>query len=118
MRSNRGIVIKTGFLLLCCTFFLYSYLVKQNELTKMKMELPTLAKSIKDLKEENKQLIYELEQMENPCRLMELVRSSEFSHLKHPFVKDILTIPEGVALQEHRIGEKWPYSSSLSEGEK
>jgi hypothetical protein len=30
---------------------------------------------------------------------MELAQSSEFKHLKHPFVKDILTVHEGVALQ-------------------
>ena len=81
-------------------FCLYSYIDKQNELTKLRMHIPGLVKEIKSIQEENMRLQYEIDQFENPQHLMELARLAEFSHLKHPLVKEILTVPEGVAMQQ------------------
>jgi hypothetical protein len=78
---------------------LYSYIDKQNVVTRRRLEIPVLAKEIKDLKEENTRLQYEIDLFESPERLMELARHSEFSHLKHPMLKEILTMQEGLALQ-------------------
>jgi hypothetical protein len=88
-------------ILICLFIFgicLYSYVEKQNELTSLKIEVPKVAKQIEELKEEIKKIHYEVEMFENPAYLMQLVRKPEFGHLKHPFVSDVLTVPEGIAL--------------------
>lgn len=76
----------------CC---LYAYLEQQNELTKMRMEIPRLGQNIKEVREENMRLQFEIERFENPKRLMELASQNEFSHLKHPLTDDIIVVPEG-----------------------
>jgi hypothetical protein len=88
--------------LLCCIFFfgvcLYSYLGKQNIVTDLRIRLPRLAKEIEKIREKNARLQYEIDQFENPIHLIELARHSEFSHLKHPLLKEILNCPEGYAV--------------------
>ena len=79
--------------------FLYSYIDKQNDVTQRRLSIPVLAKEIKDLKEANTHLQYEIDLFESPEHLMELARHSEFSHLKHPMLKEIVTMQEGLALQ-------------------
>ena len=79
--------------------FLYSYVDKQNKVTERRLKIPVIAKEIKDLKEENTRMQYEIDLFESPEHLMELARGSEFSHLKQPMLKDILTMQQGMALQ-------------------
>ena len=79
-------------------FCLYSFIDNQNEVTELRIKLPKLAKEIKAIEEENGRLRYEIEQFENPQHLMKLATLPEYSHLKHPLVKEILTVKEGVAL--------------------
>lgn len=80
--------------------YLYSYLETQNRLTKIKIEIPEMEREIQLLKEENKRLVYQINQFENPSHLIELVHRPEFSHLKHPILKEILTVPEAFASNE------------------
>lgn len=79
---------------------LYKYINKINELTLVKLEIPKLEKEIRSLDEEREVLQYEIDRFENPIHLMELARSPQFSHLKHPLVKDVLKVKEGVAIKE------------------
>ena len=76
---------------------LYSYFAKQNELTQFKIQLPEVEKEIRLVREENRRLRYEIDQFENPSHLIELAHHPEFSHLKHPLLREILTVPEGIA---------------------
>lgn len=99
---GRGIISK---ILICLFVFgicLYSYIDKQNELTSLKIEIPKVAKQIEDLKVEIKKINYEVEMFENPAYLMQLIRQPEFKHLKHPFIEDVLTMPEGMALLDEK----------------
>lgn len=82
-----------------CGGFLYAYVDKQNAVTQRRLEIPVLAKEIKDIKEENTRFKYEIELFESPEHLMELARHSEYSHLKHPMLKEIVTLPQGLVLQ-------------------
>lgn len=82
-----------------CGVLLYSYVDKQNAVTRRRLDIPVLAKEIKDLKEENTRLQYEIDLFESPERLMELARHSEYAHLKQPMLKEIITLQEGLALQ-------------------
>jgi hypothetical protein len=77
---------------------LYSYIDKQNELTRLHIRLPALDKEIRSLKEENMQLQYAIDQFESPRMLMELARNCEYSHLKYPLMTQVMTVGEGLAL--------------------
>jgi hypothetical protein len=79
--------------------FLYSYIDKQNAVTQRRLTIPVLAKEIKDLKESNTRFQYEIDLFESPEHLMQLASHSEYSHLKQPMLKEILTMPEGLALE-------------------
>ncbi len=84
---------------LCSSFFLYSYVNKQNELTKLKIAIPQVAKELQTLREKNTQLKYEIDRFENPEHLMELAREQRFSHLMHPLMNEVLMLREGIAVQ-------------------
>ncbi len=97
---NKELLIKLGMCMLIFCICLYKYINKINELTLIKLELPKIEKEIKSLDGEREVLQFEIERFENPIHLMELARRAEFAHLKHPFVKDVLKVKEGVALKE------------------
>lgn len=75
-------------------FCLYSYLNAQNQVTELKMRIPEMGKAIKLIREENTRLAYQIDAFENPSHLLELACQPEYAHLRHPLVKDILTLPE------------------------
>ena len=105
---NKGPLIRILICIGACGVFLYSYIDKQNAVTRRRLEIPVLAKEIKDLKEENTRLQYEIDLFESPEHLMELARHSEYSHLKHPMLKEIITMQEGLALQVSSDEKKEP----------
>ena len=96
----RKLLIQIGICLSVFGLCLYSYLDRQNSLTKMKIQLPQMEKEIQLIREENRRLSYQIEQFENPSHLIELAHRPEFSHLKHPILKEILTVPEAYAINE------------------
>ena len=73
---------------------MYAYLEEQNELIKLRMEIPRLGQDLKEITEENQRLEFEIESFENPRHLMELVLQNEYSHLKHPLVSDIVVVEQ------------------------
>lgn len=95
-------------------YCLYSYIDQQNALTELRMAIPAVTKEIKSIREENTRLKYEIKLFESPEHLLELSKSCEFSHLKHPLVKEILTVKEGIALkvptivEEEKVSQKMP----------
>jgi len=89
---NKGLLVR----LLICIFalggFLYTYIDKQNDLTELKMEIPELTQVLRILEEENGQLSLEIERLENPSRLIELLRQKEYSHLRYPCVNEVVVL--------------------------
>lgn len=73
---------------------LYAYIDKQNDLTELRLVIPTLGKEVKRIQKENIRLQYEVDRFESPIHLMELLRKPEFSHLKYPHVDDVVVIEE------------------------
>lgn len=96
---TKGTLLRIFLCIFCAGIFLYSYIEKQNGLTRLRLKIPVLGKEIRDLKEYNTHLKYEIELFESPEHLITLSRNSEFSHLKHPLLKDIVALPQGIALQ-------------------
>jgi hypothetical protein len=102
---SKGMVAR---ILICISVFglcLYSYLDQQNEVTRLRLQIPVVAKEVKDLKEEDVRLQFEIDLFESPQHLMELIAHHEYSHLKHPLMKQIMQVSEGIALQLP-VGEK------------
>lgn len=93
----KGLLLRLGFCLSVFGFCLYSYLETQNQLTHLKIRLPDVEKEVKLIQEENRRLAYEIDQFESPAHLIELAHHPEFAHLKHPLLKEILTVPEAFA---------------------
>ncbi len=95
----KGALLKLGFCLGVASLCLYSYLDQQNEVTHLKIRLPQLQQEVNLIAEENCRLQYEIDRAESPTRLIEWAHRPEFGHLKHPVLKEVLTVPEGVALK-------------------
>jgi hypothetical protein len=91
------ILVRLGICLSVFGICLYSYLNTQNQLTQLRMQIPQVENQIKLIQEENRRLAYEIDKFENPAHLMELVHQPEYSYLKHPLLKEILTVPEALA---------------------
>lgn len=90
-------------LFICIIFFgwcLYSYIDRQNGITKLRITIPELAKEVRHLEEENTRLFYEIEVFENPAHLMELAKASAFAHLKFPLEKEVITLRPRELLKE------------------
>lgn len=92
-----SLLLRLGFCLSVFGLCLYSYLDTQNQLTHLKICLPDVEKEMKLIQEENRRLAYEIDQFESPAHLIELAHYPEYAHLKHPLIKEILTVPEAFA---------------------
>lgn len=93
----KELLFRLGFCLGVLGLCLYSYLNTQNQLTHLKIRLPDVEKEVKLIQEENRRLAYEIDLFENPAHLIELAHYPEYAHLKHPLLKEILTVPEAFA---------------------
>jgi len=89
-------LIRIGLCVVVFGFALFSYLDKQNELAQKKVEIPELEKKLLAIQEESRRMRLEIEGLENPSRLIELVHRPEFGYLKHPLLREILTVPEAM----------------------
>jgi hypothetical protein len=80
------------------SFSFYSYLAQQNDVKRLRMMIPARSEQIRKLEEENMALSYQIEQFENPVHLMKLSKHPQFSHLKHPLIKDVEVIEGSVEI--------------------
>lgn len=103
MKNLGTIFIRFFIVVTFAGFALYSYLTEQNKCTEMRMLLPKIAKEIEAINQTNAQLQYKIVSFESPDHLLQLATKPQFAHLKFPFVQDVLTVKEGLALQ-------WPTS--------
>ncbi len=69
------------------------------------MHLPKIAKEIEAINQENAQLQYQIVCFESPDHLLQLAKDRDYAHLKFPFIQDVLTVKEGLALQYPSEGE-------------
>lgn len=93
--------IKLFICLIILGLTLYAFIVKGNQVTEMRLAVPALAKKVRTLHEENSRLRYEIEQFENPIHLMELKMKPELSHLKFPYMEELVILPEPLPLEVH-----------------
>lgn len=79
---KTGFVIRLFFILFFVTLFLYYYVDKQNQITKLRLQLPALEKEVKELRKETVYLNYQVETLESPQNLLYFLTRPEYSHLK------------------------------------
>lgn len=110
MRIAKGpytlsFTIKVLLCVVVLSLLIYTLIDRQNELTEIRREIPELQKEVRKIKEENERLQYEIESFESPILLMEISRKPEFSHLKYPYINEVIIIPKipkqnGIAREE------------------
>ena len=93
----KQFIMQIGVCFFVFGFCLYSYLDAQNDLTQLKMQLPQKQKEIDLVKEEIQRLSYQVDKFENPSNLIELAHKPEYRHLRHPVLREILTVPDAFA---------------------
>ncbi len=94
----KSIFLAVCLCLLCFGLCLYSYVGKHNAVMKLRIEVPKLTRTLKAAEEENMRLVYAIQEFESPQHLMRLASSKEFSHLKFPLLKEVVTLKQAVAL--------------------
>lgn len=95
MKNRKATIVQIFTCLIAVSACWFSYLEKQNELTSLRLYAPKLVQEVKNIREKNMEMRYQIQQLESPEKLMELTQDARFHHLKHPFGKDILVLQEG-----------------------
>ena len=80
------------FAIVFTTVLMLFYVDAQVELTELQLELPKLSKELKEITEGNRALQYEIDRLENPARLMQLLRQPEFSNLQYPCENEVILV--------------------------
>lgn len=94
----------------------YSIIDKQNAITKLSLAIPQVAKELREVREENSRLRYQIEVFESPSHLMELAAAQQSSALlKQPLEKEILTVTVDYPVSSHRTGQEITPSSDRSQ---
>jgi hypothetical protein len=96
----RDFIIRASVCTAVLGWCVFSYLETQTSLTDAKIQLPKLEKEIASIREEAQRIQYEIDQFQAPNHLIEMAHRPEYSHLKHPLLKEILTVPEAIASNE------------------
>ena len=89
-----GIIVRIFICIFTFSLFLYLFVVRQNELTELRIAIPDLKKKVTLITSETAQLRYEKERFENPANLMRFLEQPEYAHLKHPLIEDIIILPD------------------------
>lgn len=95
----RALIVKVALCLAVFGLTFYYAIEKQNELTRMRMQIPELAKQVKRLQEENTRLQYQIDVFASPQHLQELLSQNEYAHLKHPYSRNIIALTAGQAVK-------------------
>ncbi|MCX6995413.1 MAG: hypothetical protein NTY13_06405 [Chlamydiae bacterium] len=80
------------FAIIFTVVLLLIYVNQAVTLTELRLELPKDSKELKELLEGNTSLQYEIERLENPARLMQLMHQPEFSHLQYPLASEVIIL--------------------------
>ena len=91
--SNYFLLFNTFCSIFIAALTAYFYIDKHNELTGLRLEIPELAKELKEIQEQNIRFKYEINQFESPIHLLELAQKPEFGYLKYPYQNQIMVIP-------------------------
>lgn len=92
--KERSLVPRVLVCILAAGVTILAYIEKQNELTELRVAIPSIEKEVKELQEENIRLKYAVDRFESPIHLMELMNKPEYSHLKFPYLDQEVFLPK------------------------
>ncbi|BAE81407.1 conserved hypothetical protein [Chlamydia felis Fe/C-56] len=72
---------------------LYSYINKQNDLTKLRLEIPSLWSTLRQKEQENIALGFLIDKIESPEHLMHIADLPEYQYLQYPAEDRVCIIP-------------------------
>ena len=78
---------------------LYHHVDKQNNVMELRLQIPVIISETRVLQEKISKLRFDVERFESPIHLLDLSQKPEFSHLKHPYLEDIVEVPQGDPLE-------------------
>lgn len=90
---HKSLFVRLLICILITGLSLYAYIYKQNELTELRLAIPSLAKEVRSVSEENIRLKYDIDRFESPIHLMEMMRIPEFGNLKFGYTQDVIVLP-------------------------
>ncbi|WP_213318474.1 hypothetical protein [Chlamydiifrater volucris] len=82
----------------CCLFsaiLMYSYVNKQNEITKVRLAIPRTSADLRELEEENVSLSFIIERYESSENLMEIASLPEYEGLHYPTIDSLVFLDAG-----------------------
>ena len=89
-----NLLIRLLICLMCAGLLLYKSIDHLNDLTELRLLIPTLKKEVREIQETNLELQYVIDRFESPLNLIELARKPEFGHLKYPTLNTLILLPE------------------------
>lgn len=87
-----GLLIRIFICIITAAAFLYFYIDKQNQITKLRVEIPQLNRELEQIRQEIARVQFEVDQFESPVHLLELSRKPEYGHLRQPKVNEVVVI--------------------------
>ena len=84
----------------------FLYVDKLNQQTALRFQIPSLEKEIEEISQKNIQLAYQLENFNNPQHLLELAKQPEYSHLKFPYMEEVMVISSEIAKRYESTSEE------------
>lgn len=85
-------IIRLLICIFCAGLTLYAYIDRQNALTELRIAIPSLDSQVKQMRFENKRLLYEIEHLKSPEHLFSLLDQPEYSHLRFPCEDEVVII--------------------------
>lgn len=103
---NKGIFFRIFISVAFLGFCIYSYLDLQNGITQLRIKIPELMSEVRRIEEENTHFQYEIERFESPENLMRLAKISEFSYLRFPISREVISLQQADLLRDLQPVEK------------
>lgn len=96
---RKSLLVKLFICFAAFSFYLYSVLQSQNTLNYLSYKLPKIEKELRAIEEDNVKLSFQLQVFHDPRHLLDLLKEEMYSHLKYPFLEDVLNLDQGIALK-------------------
>lgn len=90
----RAIFTRLGICICLFGAFLVRHVQRQNDLTRLRLEIPQIAMQARALEERALQLQEEVGKLQTPKILLEQLDRSEFAHLRAPLPQQIWMLEE------------------------
>lgn len=87
----------------CFAAFLYAYVVHHNRVLQLQMDIPKIAKEVREIEQDNIRLRFKIQQFEDPSNLMKTLAMKEYLHLEYAASSDVRNL---------RVSP-WPYSTTI-----